>query len=82
MQDYETASKTLKKIIHPEMPDNIKAAFETAVEALTKRTPEMPRDKYYAFLKRNEHGHCPSCKSIVNDSERFCNNCGQALDWR
>lgn len=61
--------------------ENRKLAIKTAISALEKQIPKKPLDiegDYTAL-----YGGCPNCKNIVCDNEdyRFCNECGQALDW-
>ena len=71
-------------------PMNYAIAFETAIEALEKQVPKKPIiDK--ANLTDFQTFHCPSCdKKIISrlDGEwiagrlqKYCDNCGQALDW-
>ena len=51
--------------------------IELAIKALGKRAKMAP-------LPTNEthsqHG-CPCCKHICSSVQKFCENCGQALDW-
>jgi len=46
------------------------------IKALDKQVPKKPIDNF--FDKR-----CPSCNSIwgITKNEKFCPNCGQAMDW-
>lgn len=47
------------------------------MDALNKRTPKKPVD-----LAKNEiYGRCAVCRKIVHVGERYCDMCGQALDW-
>lgn len=54
---------------------------KVVLNALEKQIPKKPLDiegDYTAL-----YGSCPNCKNIVCDNEdyKFCNECGQALDW-
>ena len=58
-----------------------KDCYKGLVNALEKQIPKKLLDiegDYTAL-----YGSCPNCKNIVCDNEdyRFCNECGQALDW-
>ncbi|MBN1330198.1 MAG: hypothetical protein JXA54_12055 [Candidatus Heimdallarchaeota archaeon] len=50
------------------------ALFVSSVE-LPKSIEEIPSPK---ALK--EEGYCPYCGSMVNEKDRFCNNCGSAIE--
>ena len=56
----------------------VDTAYGMAISALEKQIPKKPiRDNLYA---------CPNCHTImlrrVHESrEKFCKECGQALDW-
>jgi len=51
---------------------------QMCIEALEKQMPKKPINQSWYF-------ECPNCKSknVINEgrSYRFCNNCGQRLDW-
>lgn len=50
----------------------------TSIGALSKRIPRQIIDSnrtYDRFI-------CPICKRIVVPFYRYCNNCGQRIDWR
>ncbi len=54
-------------------------AMEQAILALEKQIPKKPQiikfssgEFYYGQCKCGEH---------INDDEKYCSNCGQALDW-
>lgn len=64
-------------------PMDYAAAFETAIEALEKQVPIKPVSKYEY---RDNKNVCPSCETknscrIVMFWEKFCPDCGQAIDW-
>lgn len=51
------------------------------LECIEKQIPKKPLDiegDYTAL-----YGNCPNCKNTVCDNEayKYCNECGQALDW-
>ena len=56
-------------------PMDYAVAFEGAIEALEKQIPQKPVDTDWLY--------CPNCKKSLNvmAKEKFCNDCGQALDW-
>lgn len=51
----------------------------TLKEAVEKQIPKKPKD--YPL----SDGQCPSCNAVFEydwrPKSRFCQNCGQALDW-
>lgn len=69
-------------------------ALKVAADALEKQIPKKPT---YVDTRFRNHGRyvrdggsldkcykCPNCTSHifhVFDSEKYCNKCGQALDW-
>lgn len=64
-----------------------KEAFEVAIKALEKQIPKKPIDK-----SNNPHDWhvmaCPCCEhtfwnsgQFVHYQPKFCNYCGQKLDW-
>lgn len=58
-------------------------AMELAIEALDKQIPKKPVSKY---KYRDGENVCPSCETenryrIVMFWEKFCPDCGQAIDW-
>lgn len=81
---WQEAIKTLTKAerFHSQRAgcDFIKA-LSIAKNSLEKQIPKKPTDiegDYTCY-----YGICPSCKNGVNDLEdyKYCNECGQALDW-
>lgn len=58
-------------------------ALQLAIEALEKQIPknaelETEEGEYAIFL-------CPNCKRIFHnhiDEPQYCDECGQAIDWR
>lgn len=56
---------------------------DAAIEALNKQIPKKPVSKY---KYRDGENVCPSCETenrcrIVMSWEKFCPDCGQAIDW-
>lgn len=57
--------------------------INAAIEALDKQIPKKPVSKY---KYRDGEKVCPSCETekrcrIVMPWEKFCPDCGQAIDW-
>ena len=51
---------------------------KTAIlDALNKQTPKKPTD----ISKSELYGRCAVCGQIVHIGNRYCDQCGQALDW-
>lgn len=55
--------------------------IDNILNALEKQIPKKPKGKDDNF--GISYGICPNCNKIVDDLEdnRFCNECGQAIDW-
>lgn len=47
--------------------------ISVANEALEKQIPKKPSE--------TDKARCICCACVVKRDERFCKNCGQALDW-
>ena len=62
-------------------------AMRTAMTALAKQIPQQPDlegDGYYDGELVYDTGYCPCCRQdyeIEYHAPKFCENCGQALDW-
>ena len=54
--------------------------YEYAAKALKTRIPKKVK---YIETTTDNHllGYCPSCTLKVLDENKFCCECGQALDW-
>lgn len=80
---YERALKELKRQVQY-WKNGIPFAYklqplEFAVSALEKQIPKKP--KAYPL----SDGQCPSCNAVFDydwkPKSKYCQNCGQALDW-
>lgn len=47
------------------------------LEALQKQKPKEPVE----LAKSELYGRCAVCRNVVHVGERYCDQCGQALDW-
>lgn len=47
------------------------------LDALNKQTPKKPTD----ISKSEPYGRCAVCGQTVHVGNRYCDQCGQALDW-
>ena len=64
-------------------------ALKVAVSALGKQIPKKP--KSYLVNMKHIDFLCPNCKKriiskvdgewVAGKNQKFCDNCGQALDW-
>ena len=50
---------------------------EAILAALNKQIPKKPVD----LAKSELYGNCAACGKVVHIGERYCDQCGQALDW-
>ena len=46
-------------------------------DAISKQIPKKPTD----IAKNELYGRCAVCGQIVHIGNRYCDQCGQALDW-
>lgn len=49
-------------------------SLDIAISAIEKQLPKKPSE--------TDKARCIHCGCVVKRDERFCKNCGQALDWR
>lgn len=76
------------KIIHDDLVDTQLAnddkwneAILKALDALGKQVPKKPV-KHTNFGKDILDGkYCHTCDTMFDRTTKFCDNCGQALDW-
>ena len=56
-------------------------AAKIAILALEKQVPEKP--SYYVDMYGHNRPGCPECEKneILYFGQRYCNVCGQAIDW-
>lgn len=50
-------------------------------ELVERATPKNPKDLYSFEGSDDTFGNCPICGDLCNDEMKFCDKCGQALDW-
>jgi len=58
---------------------NVVTAYKLAIESIQRRIAKFPIHAYMGegvllFL-------CPECKALTMNGQRFCNTCGQRLNW-
>lgn len=68
----EEAIKILK-VEHFGDSENMELAKHIAIKALEKQITKKP--------SKTDKARCIHCACVVERDERFCKNCGQALDW-
>jgi RNA polymerase-binding transcription factor DksA len=49
----------------------------TIMAALNKQIPKTPTD----ISKSELYGRCAVCGQVVHVGNRYCDQCGQAIDW-
>lgn len=50
---------------------------EAIMAALNKQIPKKPTDT----AKNELYGRCAVCRQLVHVGNRYCDQCGQAIDW-
>jgi rubrerythrin len=66
--------------------NSIKNAYKTAIEALEKQVPIKPREHHNFNDICNDTDYADECwlckcNNFVDESDNYCPNCGQKLDW-
>lgn len=58
-------------------------AYNMAIKALEKQTPKKPKNEYTDNLDiTTEIPICPVCgNQSIDETNEYCSDCGQALDW-
>lgn len=59
-------------------------ALDYAISAIEKQTPKKPKMRHVKWYDGYSDGWCPCCESYVQETlydTRFCQMCGQALNW-
>ena len=49
--------------------------------ALRKQIPQKVNISLKGTTDWNTKCHCPACRKDLFDGQRYCSNCGQAIDW-
>ena len=64
---------------HYDSIETVNEACRMGMEALEYRTPKKPIEKptraFFADIR------CPNCNILIARNQKFCKDCGQALDW-
>lgn len=84
MNKYQEAFERTKEVVTADKVDD----FITLKELVEKTTPKKPLDVCTPVVK---WGLCPVCKGELNklggkpnrvfSNQKYCPDCGQALDW-
>ena len=73
-----------KKYIHggdDDFDEKRKVAINNAVNAFEKQIPKKTTKRCRVPNGWLTYGHCPNCDSFTKNTRKYCDNCGQALDW-
>lgn len=58
---------------------NVAEAYKVAIESIQRRIAMLP---IYAYMGEGVRLFlCPECKALAVNGQRFCNTCGQRLNW-
>ncbi len=68
--------------VHDTMPCKKVEAHDIAVAALAKQIPMKPKKRCYFFdYWTTEYDCCPNCGVRTDGLPKYCDNCGQRIDW-
>lgn len=59
-------------------------AFSKAIKALEKQIQKKPKMRHVKKYDGYNDGWCPSCGDYIQETDfdkKFCQDCGQKLDW-
>ena len=80
----EEAIENLKYLISEDCCDtqmDYVDEIEMAIQALGKQVPKKP-EMYIGDYEFERWPICPKCKGELHpNGEKFCSDCGQAIDW-
>ena len=80
----EEAIENLKYLISEDCCDtqmDYVDEIEIAIQALEKQVPKKP-EMYIGDYEFERWPICPKCKGELHpNGEKFCSDCGQAIDW-
>lgn len=65
---------------YAQFPQYVKKAIEIATAAIEKQIPKKPKVLKVHDISGYKYGEC-YCEEHIMDDEKYCSNCGQALDW-
>ncbi len=52
-----------------------------AILALEKRMPQKAKISLHGTTDWNTRCRCPACNKDLFDSQKYCSECGQRIDW-
>lgn len=55
--------------------------YSAVVDALKKQIPKKSHISLHGTTDWNTRCRCPVCRKDVFGTQKYCGNCGQALDW-
>ena len=73
-----TPQEVLKRI-HLHINKMFESEAFIIIDALEKQIPQKTNTKFYN--DGSAEYICPICEGAVNDDQKFCDECGQALYW-
>lgn len=78
MAENEASTILKAEIVHHPEYSVFAEALGLAIQALEKQIPKKPD-----FTEDKEFALCPCCNGNgLTDKQKYCDNCGQVLDWR
>lgn len=81
MTNEEAIIKLLPITDNMAYTDVFQDACKVAIEALKSRIPMKPKITLHGTTDYNTKCFCPSCGRFIRDTAKFCDDCGQAIDW-
>lgn len=73
----QEAINVMEKYIDTTISKVVIEAHNMAIKALERQIPKKPKSEG-EFLRIQR---CPACKKLIGFGQKYCDGCGQKLDW-
>lgn len=82
LRDIKMEYREMKEERKSQLNEDEKVKFDLLQELVDRATPKKSVIKVtYNLRNSNREHHCPHCGKWLTSHEKYCSNCGQALDW-
>lgn len=69
------------KVDRQELKEAIKLIHKEIIYRIPRKLEKDDVDKFFDDTGNCIHVHCANCGTTIFKDEKYCCNCGQALDW-
>ena len=82
MNKYQKALNNIESGYVYHQRDAYDDDFELLQQLVDKETPIKPTNQVVIDFGLGNAGNCKACNREVNYQNKYCDNCGQRIDWR